>query len=336
MSNEKLCRELFKEAGIEINGNKPWDIQVKNPKFYNRVITKGSLGLGESYMDGWWDSEALDEFIAKIVGANLRKKALNMKTILSITPRILWVLLTDFGNYNNSKNIGHHHYDVGDDVYNAMLDKRLVYTCGYWKDVKNLDEAQEAKLDLVCQKLRLKPGMKVLDIGCGWGSFLKFAAEKYGIEGVGVTVSKNQVELGRKLCKGFPVKILYKDYRDIEGKFDAIVSLGMFEHVGPKYYEVFMKKAKSLLKDDGLFLLHTIGSHRTVKITDPWLDKYIFPGGVIPSIVNISAALQKHFVLEDLHNFGYDYYLTLMEWFKNFNKNWGTLKKSGKYNDRFY
>ena len=229
--------------------------------------------------------------------------------------------------------IGGHHYDIGNDLYQAMLDKRLVYTCGYWKKTRNLNEAQEAKLDLVCKKLNLQKGMKVLDIGCGWGSFAKYAAEKYGVEVTGITVSEKQMELGRKLCKGLPVEIKLQDYRDVEGVYDHVVSLGMIEHVGYKNYRTYMEVVHQHLNDDGLFLLQTIGRNKSVKMTDPWMEKYIFPNSMLPSIKQLGSAIEELFVMEDWHNFGTDYDKTLMAWFNNFNKHWNNLKSN--YDEKF-
>jgi len=336
MKTKKIITSLLKSADVKVGGSRHWDISVHNEEFYNRILTHGSLGLGEAYMDGWWETENLLEFSNKILRKKLQNKILNWHILIHVVPRIIWIKLFDFGSKKHSKNIGSHHYDIGNDIYKSMLDKRMVYTCGYWRNASNLDEAQEAKLDLICRKLNLKQGMKVLDIGCGWGSFLKFAAERYGVEGVGVTVSKNQKELGDELCRGLPIEIKLQDYREVEGKFDAIVSIGMFEHVGVKYYETFMKKTHELLKEDGLFLLHTIGADSGETGTDQWIDKYIFPGGMIPSLEQMSHVTQKFFVMEDWHNFGYDYYLTLREWYKNFDEHWLELEKTGKYNKRFY
>jgi cyclopropane-fatty-acyl-phospholipid synthase len=215
-----------------------------------------------------------------------------------------------------------------------MLDKRMVYTCGYWKDAKTLDEAQEAKLDLTCKKLNLKPGMKVLDIGCGWGSFAKYAAEKYKVKVVGITVSKEQAVLAKALCKGLPIEIRLQDYRDLNEKFDRIVSLGMFEHVGYKNYKTYMKVVHRCLKDDGLFLLHTIGGNKSVKSTDPWIDKYIFPNSMLPSIKQMGDAIEDYFVMEDWHNFSADYDKTLMAWYNNFENSWNKLKDD--YDERFH
>lgn len=331
MRQEKeIVTELLRGAGVEIGGGNKYDINVLNEGFYKRVLVQGSLGLGESYMDGWWECEELDEFFNRILRARLERKVRSWKII----PYLVKAAVLNAGSQRKAFFVGKRHYDIGNNLYKAMLDKRMVYTCGYWKTAKTLDDAQEAKLDLVCKKVGLKPGMKVLDIGCGWGSFAKFAAERYGVEVTGVTVSKEQAELGRVLCKGLPVDIQLKDYRDVEGEFDAIVSIGMFEHVGHKNYRTYMKKAHSLLKDDGLFLLHTIGGNKSTVATDPWIDKYIFPGGMIPSVGQIGKSVEDLMVMEDWHNFGTDYDKTLMEWFYNFDAKWNVLKTD--YGDRFY
>ncbi len=321
---------LAKKAGITINGNNPYDVVVHDKRFYNRVLGQGSIGLGESYVDGWWDSEDLSEFFNHIFRAGLEKEIFSWNTL----PIILKSIIFNAGSRAKSFRIGEAHYDIGNELYEEMLDKRMVYTCGYWKDAKSLDDAQEAKLDLACRKIGLKAGMKVLDIGCGWGSFAKFAVEKYGAEVVGVTVSKKQVELAKKLCKGLSVDIQYKDYRDVDGEFDAIVSLGMFEHVGGKNYRTYMEKTHELLKDDGKFLLHTIGCNNPAYSFDPWIAKYIFPGGVLPTVSQIGKSMQSLFVMEDWHNFGADYDRTLMAWFENFDKNWDSIKDN--YSKRFY
>jgi cyclopropane-fatty-acyl-phospholipid synthase len=215
-----------------------------------------------------------------------------------------------------------------------MLDKRMVYSCGYWKKASSLDEAQEAKLDLICRKLGIEEGMKVLDIGCGWGSFARFVAEKYGAVVDGVTVSKEQAEFARKSCINLPVQIKLEDYRHIKGQYDRITSIGMFEHVGYKNYPTFMKVVNRLLSDNGLFLLHTIGRNTSVRSNDPWIDKYIFPNSMLPSIKQIGSAIENLFVMEDLHNFSTDYDMTLMAWFENFDSNWEKLKP--RYSERFY
>lgn len=230
--------------------------------------------------------------------------------------------------------VGKRHYDIGNDLYKAMLDKRMAYSCGYWRTAKTLEQAQEAKLDMACKKLGLKKGMRVLDIGCGWGSFVKYAAEKYGVKCVGITVSKEQVKFARDVCKGLPVEIRLQDYRNLNEKFDRIISIGMFEHVGYKNYRPYMKLVNNCLKPDGLFLLHTIGGNVSTSSTDPWINKYIFPNSMLPSAKQVASAYEKLFVLEDWHSFGDDYGKTLMSWFRNFKKNWWQIKDN--YNGRFY
>lgn len=328
---KKLAEDLLNLAGIKINGSNPWDIKVHNNRFYKRVITQAELGLGESYMDGWWDAEKIDELIFRIVRANLQNK---VKRNLKIAFQLAGFYLLNMQARRRAFIIGERHYDLGNDLFKNMLDKRMNYSCAYWKDAETLDEAQENKLDLICKKLYLKPGMKVLDIGCGWGAFGKYAAEKYGVEVVGITVSKEQVALGKEMCEGLPVEFRLQDYRDLNEKFDRIVSVGMIEHVGYKNYKEYFRVASRCLKDDGLFLLHTIGETRSVKTTDAWTHKYIFPNGMIPSIAQLGKAVERIFIIEDLHNFGEDYDKTLMAWYNNFNSNWHQLKD--KYSERFY
>jgi cyclopropane-fatty-acyl-phospholipid synthase len=329
--SNKIIVDLFSYADVKINSSRPWDMQVYNKDLYRRVLKNGSLGLGESYMDGWWDAKELDAFFYKTLRAKLDKKIPGGWII------VIGVLIqTIFNSQRLSKSfeVGERHYDIGNDLYENMLDKRMVYSCGYWKNTSSLDEAQEAKLDLICRKLQIEEGMKVLDIGCGWGGFAKFVSEKYGAIVDGVTVSKEQVEFARKSCRDLPVQIKLQDYRHIEGQYDRIISIGMFEHVGCKNYRSFMKVVNRLLSNDGLFLLHTIGRNSSVRSNDPWVEKYIFPNSMLPSIKQIGISIENLFVMEDWHNFSTDYDKTLMAWFENFDLNWEKLKS--KYSDRFY
>lgn len=327
---ETLGRELLKEAGIEVNGSQTGDIQVHNPGFYRRVIAEGSLGFGESYMDGWWDSDAVDETVTRILAADLGARVRTSPKAMAIA-----ALSVVMNRQSKSRafNIGEAHYDIGNDLYEAMLDRRMVYTCGYWAHATTLDEAQDAKLDLVCKKIGLKTGDTVLDIGCGWGSFAKFAAERYGAHVTGITVSKEQRQLAEDRTKGLPVKFLLQDYRDTKGEFDHIVSLGMVEHVGYRNYRTYMEMAHRCLKPGGFFLLHTIGGNRSVTSTDAWIEKYIFPNSMLPSIRQLAEASEGLFVMEDWHNFGADYDKTLMAWQANFEAHWPSL--AAKYGERF-
>lgn len=328
---KSLVKELLSLAEIEINGRNPWDIQVHDERFYKRAVTEVELGLGESYMDGWWDVEKLDEMIYRIIRADLQNK---VKRNLKIAFQLAGFYLINMQARHRAFIIGERHYDLGNDLFQNMLDKRMNYSCAYWKNAANLDEAQENKLELICKKLYLEPGMRVLDIGCGWGAFGKYAAEKYGVEVVGITVSKEQISLGKELCKVLPIDLRLQDYRDVNEKFDRIVSVGMIEHVGYKNYRTYLKVAERNLKDDGLFLLHTIGEVRSTKSTDAWTHKYIFPNGMLPSIAQLAKAVEGLFIVEDLHNFGADYDKTLLAWFGNFQKNWEKIKH--KYGERFY
>jgi cyclopropane-fatty-acyl-phospholipid synthase len=318
-------------AGVKINGSNLWDIQVNDERFYKRAITEVELGMGESYMDGWWDAADIDALIFRLVRANLQEK---LRRNYKIALKLSGYYLINMQTRRRAFEIGERHYDLGDELFQNMLDKRMNYSCAYWKDAKTLDEAQEDKLELICKKLYLKPGMKVLDIGCGWGAFGKYAAEKYNVETVGITVSKNQVELGRRLCVGLPVEFRLMDYRDMNEKFDRIVSVGMIEHVGYKNYRTYFEIANKCLNEDGLFLLHTIGEIRSLKSIDAWTHKYIFPNGMLPSVAQLGRAIEGLFVMEDWHNIGADYDKTLMAWYNNFKSSWDKIKD--KYDERFY
>lgn len=330
-SSKQALEALLDGSGITINGDSPWDIHVHDERLYDRVLAGGSLAAGESYMAGWWDVSALDEFFCRVIRQGIDEK-LNHLDI-----KLIWNFLkVKLTNPQKSRafDIGKTHYDLGNDLYQSMLDSRMAYSCGYWENASSLDEAQEAKLELICRKIGLERGMAVLDIGCGWGSFAKYAAENYGVKVVGVTVSTEQLLLGRKLCEGLDVELRYQDYRDVKEKFDRVVSVGMFEHVGYKNYSTYMKTVKSCLADDGLFLLHTIGYNRTYHHLDAWSNKYIFPNGMLPSASRLAKSTEGIFVIEDWHNFGADYDKTLMAWDKNFRQNWDNIKHN--YDGRFY
>lgn len=328
---KRIVEEAFKIADVQINGTRPWDITVTNDEFYPRVLSQGSLGLGESYMDGWWKCEALDEFFYRVISAKLEDKVkLNWDTIWAYIKAKVMNLQDKTG----SMKVIDEHYQLGNDLYTHMLDDFMAYSCGYWKVATNLTEAQIAKFDLICRKLGFKPGMKVLDIGCGWGGFAQYAAEKYGVNMLGITLSKNQAEIAQKRCQGLPVEIRVQDYRDVQGTFDRVLEIGMFEHVGEKNYREFMEIVDRCLKPSGMFMLHTIGSNQSSCTTDPWINKYIFPNSHLPSISQIGNSIEGLFVMEDWHNFGAHYDKTLMAWFENFKQNWSKLK--GQYSDRFY
>src|SRR5574338_322759 len=328
---EAIVRELFGLAGIEIGGTKPGDLRVHDPRFYERVIRDASIGFGESYMDEWWETDALDVTIDKIMRANLKQKITGSWRMRALTVKAM--LLNLQAKTRSSASV-EAHYDIGNDLYTRMLDPRMVYTCAYWKHAKTLTEAQEAKLDLVCRKLGLQPGMRVLDLGCGWGGFASWAAEKYGCSVLGVTLSKDQVSLGNQLWKHLPVELRLCDYRDVQGTFDRVVSIGMMEHVGPKNHREMMKTIDRCLAPEGIALVHTIANNRSLRHGTPFIEKYIFPNAVAPSLAQIGRAMEGLFVCEDLHNIGPDYDPTLMAWWDNFDRTYSEI--SHRYDRKFY
>jgi cyclopropane-fatty-acyl-phospholipid synthase len=322
--------ELLARNDIILGGSRPWDVSVHDDRLWSRLLLQGTLGLGESYMDGWWDVPALDEFIVRLVRGNVQASLPgDLGTYMSLLKGVLLNL-----QRARVTEVAEKHYDIGDDLYSRMLDPRMIYSCGYWAHAGDLTGAQEAKLDLICRKIGLEPGMRVLDVGSGWGGFLKFAAERYGISGLGVTVSKNQAAYANSHKDGLPIETRLLDYQSLDGKFDRIVSIGMFEHVGYKNYRAYFEKLRTLLAPGGLFLLHTIGGDSTSTHGDPWTEKYIFPNGMLPSVRQMGTATEGLFVIEDWHNFGADYDKTLMAWHANFERSWPEL--TTKYGDRFY
>ncbi len=317
----RVFGDLLRAAGVELGGRRPWDLRLLDDSVPQRVLAQGSLGLGEAYMDGHWACDSLDALFDRLLRARLDQRVRSPGTLLHHWRARLLNLQTEARAWQ----VGQQHYDLGNDFYAAMLDRRMTYTCAFWQDSSTLDAAQEHKLDLVCRKLGLLPGMRVLDIGCGWGSFMQFAAERHGVRCVGVTVSAAQAELGRQRCAGLPVEFRLDDYRtlvDRGERYDRIVSLGMFEHVGRKNHGTYMDVALRCLADDGLFLLHTIGRNEAGHGTDPWIHRYVFPNGELPTVADIGRACERRFVVEDLHNFGADYDRTLLAWHARFDAAW--------------
>lgn len=319
-------------AGIDVqeNGDRPWDIQVHDARMYQRFMSQGRLGLGESYLDGDWDCEDLAELFHRVLRANFTERVDWWRIVLPL----LRARLLNLQSKARSKHEVARHYDLGNDLFQKMLDPRMVYSCAYWKDATDLATAQEHKLDLVCRKLGLQPGMRVLDVGCGWGSFAQFAAERYGVAVDGITLSEAQLTLARERCAGLPITLHLKDYRDLAGQWDRVVSIGMLEHVGLRNYDTYMDRVRDWLVPDGLALIHTIVGRYPVRRADPWITKYIFPGGMTPTPGQLCKATERRLVIEDIHNIGADYDKTLMAWWANFEQAWPELQP--QYGDRFY
>ncbi|MEH2921631.1 cyclopropane fatty acyl phospholipid synthase [Samsonia erythrinae] len=319
---QRIVQELLSQADIAINGTNPWDIQVHDPRFFKRVLQQGSLGLGESYMEGWWDCPRLDIFFQLLLNARLDEQRPSRMSDLA---RIALARLINPQSRKRAWQVGKVHYDLGNDLFSHMLDPYMQYSCGYWKHADTLFDAQQHKLALICEKLQLKPGMTLLDIGCGWGGLAMYAARHHGVTVHGITISAEQKAYVEARCDGLDIHILLQDYRDLHQRYDRIVSVGMFEHVGPKNYAAYFDAVDRCLKPDGLFLLHTIGSNKTGHSVDPWINKYIFPNGCLPSVKQIAAASEPHFIMEDWHNFGADYDKTLMAWHSRFTEAWPQL-----------
>ncbi|HSX15020.1 MAG TPA: cyclopropane fatty acyl phospholipid synthase [Candidatus Saccharimonadales bacterium] len=325
MSAETTIRQLAAIAEIEFNGSRPFDIRVHEPLFYQRILDEGSRGFGNSYMDGWWDCDNLEELFFRILSSGARHQ-------LRLNPHILLAAaqarVMNLQSRQRAFQIGERHYDWGNELFLAMLGRTMAYSCGYFPNgVEDLDQAQDAKLDLVCRKLKLEPGMRLLDIGCGFGSLLRYAAQNYGVSGVGVTVSVEQARLARQLCDGLDVEIREQDYRRINGQFDAIASIGMVEHVGYKNFRQFMAVAARSLAPHGHFCLHTITSNVSVKQGDPWLNERIFPNSMLPSVPQLGRAAEGYFVIEDVHNIGPGYFHTTRGWIGNLTGGWPELEK---------
>ena len=325
--------DLFEQAGVRFNANFARDIQVHDDELYRRILLKGSLGFGEAYMDKLWDCHALDDLFYHLLSFDLDEK-LGGGTKLRLLAEIIRQHLFNLQSKQRAFQVGEQHYDMGNDVFETMLDPTMSYSCGYWHNADTLEQAQLNKLDMICRKLELEPGQQLLEIGCGWGGLAYHAAKNYGVDVLGVTVSKEQQQLAQQRCQGLPVRIELMDYRDLNGQFDKIVSVGMFEHVGHKNYATYFDAASKLLKNDGLFLLHTIGNYKVSHSLDKWFDKYIFKNGSLPAATEISNALEERFLVEDWHNFGQDYDKTLMAWWENFDAAWPQLE--AKYSPRFY
>lgn len=325
-----VLQDLLASADILTNGRRPWDIQVHDDRFYRRVLAGGSLGFGESYMDGWWDCAALDEMCFRVIREKLDEKIpLNFRMVISIATPVIFNLQ----NKRRARRVAREHYDLGNEFFEAMLDPAMQYSCAWFQDVTSLAEAQKLKMDLICRKLRLKPGMRLLDIGCGWGGLARYAARHYGCHVVGVTLSNEQWAYGDAACRGLPVEIRLQDYRDVRESFDRIVSVGMMEHVGYKNFREYMETVCRCLKDDGLFLCQTIGGVRSSTHTDPWIARYIFPNSMLPSASQVTHAAEGFFVLEDVHNFGAHYDRTLLAWEENFRASWHRFRD--RFGERF-
>lgn len=328
---QTTLEELFASADIRLGGDRPWDIRVLDARFYRVVLAGGTLGFGESYMDGWWECDALDEMCCRAIRAQLEERVLlNVTTALAIASSFLFNLQTR----SRSRVVGKQHYDVGNDFFECMLDPSMQYSCAWFRDTDDLAQAQREKMDLICRKLGLEKGMSLLDIGCGWGGLARHAAEHYGCRAVGITISEEQRRYAAEASRGLPVEIRLQDYREISEQFDRVVSVGMLEHVGSKNYRQYMKKVFQTLRPGGVFLCQSIAANQSSLYADPWVARYIFPNSMLPSAAQVTKAAEKLLVLEDVQNLGADYEKTLKAWESNFRRSWDRFES--RYGERFY
>lgn len=325
---KKLVSDLFSQGGIALNGPNPWDIQVQNNRFFNRVLTGGSLGFGESYMDGDWAVDQLDALIRRIIRMQVAQNAIVSfnRVWHDLKPRLI-----NLQNRAGSRAIADTHYNLDHRLFSQFLGPYNQYTCCFFNKAQTLAEAEIEKLEMVCNKLDLQPGDKVLDIGCGWGGFARYAAETRGCHVTGLSISTEQIDYAKKFTDGLPVDIIYSDYRDLPQKyqekhFDKVVIIGMIEHVGYKNYRKLFEIVHQMMSDDGRFLLHTIGNTRKTTVADPWFEKYIFRNSMLPSMSQLSDAAQSLFVIQDWENYGRYYAPTLAAWQQNFENNWDNIK----------
>jgi cyclopropane-fatty-acyl-phospholipid synthase len=327
---EKVITKLLACADIRIGGTRPWDIQVHNRHFFNRVLASATLGFGESYMDGWWDCDALDEMCCRATRAGLENHfAFRLPNIWAL----LTALVANQQTLRRSRKVGRVHYDLSNDFFEAMLDPNMQYSCALFTEGDDLASAQLRKLDWICERLRLRPDLRLLDIGCGWGGLARHAARHYGCHVVGITISQEQFLYAKRWCQGLDVEIQLRDYREVTGRFDRVVSVGMVEHVGYKNYRAYMQAAARSLGENGLFLCQGICRNFSRLHVDPWIKRYIFPNSMLPSLAQLARAAEGVFIVEDITNIGPNYDPTLLAWAENFRRAWPRFIE--RYGERF-
>jgi len=336
---KKFVENLLSKAEIALNGNNPWDVRVNSDRFYRRTL-RGSLGFGESYMDGDWDVESLDALFRRIIRMNITGSPLIMLNRLKLD---LKSRLSNLQTRIGSRAIAETHYDLDHRLYELFLGPYNQYTCCFFNKARTLEEAEIEKLEMVCNKLDLRQGDRVLDIGCGWGGFAKYAAESRGCEVTGISISKEQVHYARDYTAGLPVEIIECDYRDLPqrfepGHFNKVVIIGMIEHVGYKNYRKIFEIVHRAIRDEGVFLLHTIGNNRVTTVVDPWIEKYIFRNSMAPAMTQLAQSLEGLFTVHDWENYGHYYAPTLAHWQERFEANWPqieALETTNRFDERF-
>lgn len=334
-----IVTDLFARAGVQLDGSRPWDIQVRNPRFYRRAL-RGSLGLGDSYMDGDWDVRELDALFVRLIRANLAS------SLLARAGRAWLGIRARLGNLQTrvrSLDVARSHYNLDHRLYELFLGPWNQYTCCFFDRTRELEQAEVRKLEMICSKLELTRGDRVLDIGCGWGGFARYASSTRGCHVTGISLSREQVDYARRFTAGLPVDIVEADYRDLPalrpaGSFDKILVCGMIEHVGYRNYRGLMEIVHGLLTRSGLFLLHTIGNGINTRIADPWIVKHIFRNSMLPSMEQLAGALRGLFTVQDWENYGRYYVDTLAAWQRRFEENWeriALIDTTPRFDERF-
>ena len=309
-------------------------IRLKNKSTLSKILRNPYLNLGETYMDSSWDLD----------GASLRD-LLNLfrRNVDQQSPntgvKALFSLLQSWNTLRSSVGNIKHHYNLDEELFSGFLDEDMHYSCAYFGEgVQSLEDAQQSKCRHLMQKLRLSPGDHVLDIGCGWGSLAMYLAENADVNVTGITLSDAQVEVARRRSheRNLQDKVDFnlQDYRTHDGKYDAIVSVGMFEHVGRRNFRTYFKKVYEMLKDDGIAVIHTIGNYTYPQATNPWIERYIFPGGYIPSLSEVMRAIElAGLVTSDIEVWRRHYARTLEQWNERFQRIRERIKQ--KYDERF-
>lgn len=327
----------------KVGSDLPLRLNIHNPNTYDRILAFGTLGFCEAYMEGWWDEENnnLVELIGLFHRSNVYAKARDNVTVALVLKVITQRLQTLPILIQNSRKNVQHHYDLGNDFYQHFLDPTMTYSCGYClREADSLEQMQLQKYELICKKLALQPGESLIDIGCGWGGMLIYAAERYGISGTGITLSVEQAKLARERIEqkrlGDRIKIVIADYREVTGQFDKFVSIGMFEHVGKGNFATFMQKASELLTPNGVGLLHTIVTQNNER-NGAWVDKYIFPGGYAPQLHELTQELwAAKLSVAHCENLKPHYAETMTRWADNFMSNRTEIASLNQsYDERF-
>ena len=350
----RFLNNLFKKDGfILIDGDSkkyiigkpnktdPIIIKILDKSLHFKLLINPDLYFGEAYTDGTLKIEngTLTDFL-EIAYQNIGRNEINTFGYILKKIKGTYRYLTSFNFAKQSKKNVAHHYDLSDDLYNLFLDSKRQYSCAYFKNENDtLEQAQKNKIDHIIKKLNLKPNQKVLDIGSGWGSLAIEIAKQSKCEVTGITLSENQLNYSKNKAKeeNLENQVNFKllDYRFLKEKFDRVVSVGMFEHVGRKFYKTFFKQVSNLLKDDGLALIHTIGSVNEPRDPQPWISKYIFPGGYTPSMSEVVGPIEKSgLVISDIEVLRMHYAHTLRNWKENCIKN--KSKIVNMFDERFF